>query len=892
MFEAMALFLRMPLEGDEMKKHVRRGRRRGIFFGAIVSITVVGLLLLLNSFRPKQRVAHDGPADLLQNGLVVEGAGTPTILVASFLGTFDDVDSLCVLASSLIASGSCVHPSASIRYRLFVNAELQRDKEWSAAHVRLALSGWMDVSFVLQVSAGYAEVMRGQFLCDTPHTLMFSGAKKMDCVNTQILFMHPHAFVPVGQLGITTSNFCGPIFSADPGPDLVASQFEHGADDRGHAVVATCGGDSLSFSDNPQFPIAVAVEDLSHIQWIVITPLNGLSHETAQFMNVKCLSRLSARHRVDPALVPTMEAMPKFANSLVQCDDANQVLRSVNHFVPLLMFTGVGALQSTIEAFRGKKFVDDASELWHCGIEAIWFVRAFTELAQSTDATAEEFMTRDQQQLKFYGDVLLDVAATKNITTSNLTIVMSEPGGTCLSACASKGLGCAPAALDWWFPNSCEGLMSLMPRHDWFCHYEVNPIIAAVAPCARFHDGYLVVRDGRVTSRNATCAASLPDVERVCTCIHSKSAATAQMQPLTDNDVKRLVSTAVWPASRDPHAIEEVQRNHSCPCPHKPYGLNEDFEAVCMEYLGDYKNVLSMIAMSNNVKFGRTAKFKVQYKNKCVEAILKPPQASFPMEPFAEYIAFEVDRTLGVKLIPPTTWMFVPMSAIEAASNSEFRFSQWINQEVIVYAFQTKLTTMDPTTSAILLGCSVQLFIRGARWQRGTPLHYDDRALDMVIPSSLHRTLPAQPAIARYLSDSMLIDTIMANDDRSSQKNSNVFPVGNGVFEYVLLDQGKSLYHEEVRSRYLVRLSESPTMDMRSTADGTPLCVFRKSTKDAFMTLQGNARLSERIKRFVPPLIWKAVGQKRLNWMDYRVERLRGHISHCVRLLGEERVSF
>jgi hypothetical protein len=874
-----------------MKKYVRRGKRRGVLYVGLPCVVLVIILCGLSRLRPMHGVSHaESDADNRQSGLAVEGASMPTVQVSSFLGSMHDVDSLCVLAASFRASGSCTHPDAMIRYRLFVSAESHRDSRWPAAQARLKLSGWSEMTPLAQDGLSYAEVLRGQFLCDTPHALMFRDAAPTNCVNIQILFLHPNTFVPIGQHGLTSTNFCAALLVGGSNPDLAASQFEHG-DEHVHAVVATCGGESLSLSEDPQFPIAVVVEELRRIRWIIATPLSGLGLETTRSMQIKCLSRTSARHRVELLLVPTMEAMPKFWTAAAQCEDAHQVLRSVGHFVPLITFSGMGALLSTLAAYGGKQYIDDSKQMSHCEIEKIWFVNAFEEMAKSGSAAAMEFMTGDPQQLRFFGDVLLDTKTVKNITTSNLTIVMSEPGSTCLSACASKGLGCAPAALDWWFPNSCEALASLMPHHDWFCHYEVNPILAAVAPCARFHDGYLVVRDDRVTSRNATCAASLPEIERVCTCIHAKAASTAQMQRLTSNDAARLVGAALWPPSRGPSLHGGAPDNTSCPCPSKPYGRNENFEAVCMEYLGDYRNVLVMTAMSNNIKFGRTAKFRVQYKNKCVEAILKPPQASFPLEPFAEYIAFEVDRTLDVKLIPPTTWMFVPMSAIEAASNAEIRFSQWINQEVFVYALQSRLTTLDPVSSALLIGCSVQLYVRGARWQRGTPLNYDDRSLDMLIPSTLRRGLPSHPAIVRYLSDAMVIDTIIANDDRSSQKNSNVFLAGLGEFEFVLLDQGKSLYHQEVRSRYLVRLSESPTMDMRATADGTPLCVFKKSTKEALMTLQGNAKMSERIKRFVPPFIWKAVGQKRLNWLDYRVERLRGHISHCVRLLGEDIVT-
>lgn len=876
-----------------MRKHGRRGKRRGVSSLILVCAFVITLIAGLYHFA-KQIRRSENPSFLIDSGLQVESATSTTILVASFLSAPEDVDSLCVLAASFIGTASCAHREAAIKYTLFVSPRLWKLKEWDVVRARLAMAGWVSFIDVLHESYGYSHVLRGQFLCEAAHATMFRGPVA-DCSSTQILFLHPQTFVPWGQQGISFTNFCQRIHQ-DNGPDSVASQFEH--DGGVHAVVATCGGETLPLSDDAQSPVAQSVHELERIRWMIITPLRGLSPTTSATMDVKCLSRMSAHHRIHQGFVPVVEAMPKFAAAAAQCDDAHRLLRQINHFVPLISFDGVSSMLATVSVSGGTKFIDDAAELPHCEVELIWFVAAFEELSSFLEIASPnngEFrsLRGGKPHLKFYGGVLLDVMPVRNITTANMTIVVSEPGASCLNACAGRGLGCAPAALDWWFPNSCGALKSLMPQHDWFCHNEANGALAAVAPCARFHDGYLIVRDPRVTSRNATCAASHPDVERVCTCIHAKLAATAQLRSLNDDDSLRLASTAFWPTNHISTLVTQLtSRNSSCPCPSGPYAATEDAEMVCMEYLADYKNVRSMTAMSNNVKYGRTAKFKLKYNNDCVEAIVKPPQLSFPLEPFAEYIAFEVDRTLGLRLIPPTTWLFVPMSAIEAAAhNVDPSFAQWVSQEVLMHVLQNRLTSVDPKTSAVLVGCSVQLFVRGARWQRGTPLNYDDRSLDLLIPSAL-RSPPQHALLLLYLSDAMILDTIIANDDRSSQKNSNVFPIGGGQYAFVLLDQGKSLYHPEVRSRYTVCLSETPTMDKRPSAEGTPLCIFRNSTKNALMSLEGSARLSERIKMFVPQQIWKAIGQKRLNWIDYRVERLRGHLSHCVRLLGEDKVSF
>lgn len=829
-----------------------------------------------------------------QDGLTVE-TGRDTIVVASFLQSLDDVDSLCVLVYSMIASKSCEHRAATVVYRLAVSRASWSDERWDGARLRLASAGWTSFELALSNEFVRGAALRSNFLCEDSYAKMFRSSSRLECDTTQVLFLDAHTFVPWGQEGLRFANLCAFIGTASEG-DLVASQFEHAAVGGIHAVVATCGGETLPFYEDPQSPIASAVEDLGRIRWMIISPLRGLTSETALKMQVKCLARLSAKHRMNRELVPVLEALPNFFRAVKQCDDAHSIVRQVDYFIPLVIFDEMRMMMEVITGSRGAKYIESYANVSHCGVERNWFVATFTKLAFATyekQALEQQFLVlRDGVEvlLFHYGQVHLHLLPNKNITTTNLTIVVSEPGASCLSACAGRSLGCAPAALEWWFPNSCGALRSFMPHHDWYCHYDANPMLAAVAPAARFHDGYLIVRDQRSVPRNATCSASLPDVERVCTCIHSRAAATAEMLPLTPTDVHRLESSVLWPASSVIDAVEKKSAaESSCPCPSKPYASSEDNEARCLEYLSNFSNVRRLAAMSNNVKFGRTAKFKVQYHDSCVEAILKPPQSSFPLEPFAEYIAFEIDRALRIHLIPPTSWMFLPITAIEEASRSESSFSQWVSQEVLVHVLQNRLTSVDPKSSAVLVGCSVQLFIRGARWQRGTPLNYDDRTLDLLIPSALVQSEqpPRNTRLLAYLSDSMLLDTILANDDRGSQKNSNVFPVGKGQFEPLLLDQGKSLYNQEVRSRYTVRLTDSPTLETRSSADGTPLCLFRKSTKSAILSLEGHARLSERIKRFVPPQIWKAVGQKRLHWMDYRVERLRGHIANCVRLLGE-----
>eukprot|EP00658_Telonema_sp_P-2_P030894 TRINITY_DN23244_c0_g1_i1.p1 TRINITY_DN23244_c0_g1~~TRINITY_DN23244_c0_g1_i1.p1 ORF type:complete len:607 (+),score=64.01 TRINITY_DN23244_c0_g1_i1:216-2036(+) len=193
--------------------------------------------------------------------------------------------------------------------------------------------------------------------------------------------------------------------------------------------------------------------------------------------------------------------------------------------------------------------------------------------------------------------------------------------------------------------------------------------------------------------------------------------------------------------------------------------------------------------MLSDLRFGRTAKLRVVYHHPClnyhlssaalvgrlkdgdaqspfayalgVGAVLKVPQSLFPIEPYAEYVAFEVDRLMHLNLIPPTTWLFVPISAIEEATmeyqNSpeavaaqekkaetaggavggggnttsasgvvddqsshppkqgvSYEYGRWFSQEVLRYATEKNLVVVHPTTGEKMLGCSVQLWLGNA----------------------------------------------------------------------------------------------------------------------------------------------------------------------------------
>lgn len=273
-------------------------------------------------------------------------------------------------------------------------------------------------------------------------------------------------------------------------------------------------------------------------------------------------------------------------------------------------------------------------------------------------------------------------------------------------------------------------------------------------------------------------------------------------------------------------------RPQECPC--HPQGIappTDELQQRCLEYLANFSNVDTVEAMVSDLRLGRTVKFRLQYKDACVRAIAKVPQSLFPLEPYAEYAAFEIDRLLRLHMVPPTTWIFVPLSRLETAAVTSLNvrgaeggmvaqrasaqsggagdvheYSRWVGKEVFMYAQSHNLLAMDPVDGRTVLGCSVQLWLQGVTPQHRTPLRFDDSYNQLLSASSARRhaagtllsepfvknilRLPAQvrnvDAVLRYLSDTYVFDSILGNDDRGSIKNSNAVKVVASDFTTVL----------------------------------------------------------------------------------------------------------
>ncbi|CUG92720.1 protein kinase, putative [Bodo saltans] len=190
-----------------------------------------------------------------------------------------------------------------------------------------------------------------------------------------------------------------------------------------------------------------------------------------------------------------------------------------------------------------------------------------------------------------------------------------------------------------------------------------------------------------------------------------------------------------------------------------------------------------------------------------VRCMLKVPQVLFPLEPFAEVAAYEIDRKLRIHRVPPTTLVAISIDWIKQQSVKraeqemkmvpEFleasrvaNYDEWIEflkqSKQALHKVSTKFDKDDEaqqhsrfTFNKTHVWCSLQLFLREVQPLLYTPLR---------VPYSKqhpgwHRWFdvefneyPVSEGPLLALSQMAIFDCILMNNDRSPNKNN--FAVG------------------------------------------------------------------------------------------------------------------
>jgi hypothetical protein len=352
-------------------------------------------------------------------------------------------------------------------------------------------------------------------------------------------------------------------------------------------------------------------------------------------------------------------------------------------------------------------------------------------------------------------------------------------------------------------------------------------------------------------------------------------------------------------------------------------------DMACKAYLADPANWESVKPMSSILSTGRTIKFRVFLRNGAA-AVMKVPQNKFVLEPSSEVEAFETDRLIGFKRVPPVAWVSFPLKYLQAACGSKVLsdttarqlplksqrsafYSQWFQKFVVEYKQAAAALHADPATKEPMLFVSLQIWMNDVHNADETALRPPPNYRQMM---KADRPFPKDAtnwtrAGVSELSDVSLFDFIIGNTDRWFGHNSFAFggcsadasvrpaprchnPTAPskqilGAPTYAFIDQGSSFYKTGPPDQTLYYGSKAkPTVD--------DLCRFRKASAEGILAV---ARLEKGHKDYYAEMLARlpkgifSIGSKYLvKAARTRVEHLAKMIEHCLERYPREDVMF
>eukprot|EP00906_Rhabdomonas_costata_P005294 RCo007959 len=253
-------------------------------------------------------------------------------------------------------------------------------------------------------------------------------------------------------------------------------------------------------------------------------------------------------------------------------------------------------------------------------------------------------------------------------------------------------------------------------------------------------------------------------------------------------------------------------------------------DAACLQYIGNRHNIRTIKPMASTLSQARTIKFRITFRHgepSPLRAIVKISQKKFLFEPHAEYLAFHLDRVLGLNRVPPTAWVYLPLTWIMACVTvMPPMYAQWVNLFVLEHPDVQPVIKRDPNNGERLIGVSVQLWMLDV-----VPL------MDSVYSNRPHEAAP-------QLSDLYVFDFLLGNSDRSTK---NTYVVGGCARDHcgapktrskiptqlIYLDQGSSFYKRPPPAG-------NPLTDPGNGVNST-FCKFRLSTYDRLIALSGSS---------------------------------------------------
>ena len=525
-----------------------------------------------------------------------------------------------------------------------------------------------------------------------------------------------------------------------------------------------------------------------------------------------------------------------------------------------------------------------------------------------------------------YTQLLSDVdIAERNLTYRRLTLEKSKPGDSCDDVCSARQAICKEDALSFVEINSCNAL-----KHYFGCGKCTMDYPGPDEPSYDHTDRMCYQNPLDYKRLRPNCSVSTPGRQRLCPCLPLEEA----YQLPVSFDVFGLTSSNESMNNRPTDVDADHQVSGCYPSRGASFFQND---SKCVSYLSDPRNIDFITSVGRTLRIGRTAKLMAHYKENGVKAIIKVPQRKFPHEAQSEYIAYVVDRALGVYRVPPTAFVFLKHSVLrrgfENVTAQERNESlSFVEDEVWHHVTErnANYNKIEAGTEPSL-GVSLQLWINDVHPMSHTNMTLPPKFHEMLVfehhnkkggKSSGGAPVPAK--YARAVGELMrmnIFDFIIGNDDRRPP-DKNTYVAGGckaycrGSSAFGFLDEPQVVYIDQGRS---VHFAGDPEGNLLSsgTKDSDMVCRnFPKDVVQRALDLSHNissvgalnktvtARsvhgegdsaegatftntLERQILSSVDPKIIAVLQEERINMLQNRLERFLMHVKRC---LAEEEV--
>eukprot|EP00668_Euglena_longa_P035488 GGOE01045586.1.p1 GENE.GGOE01045586.1~~GGOE01045586.1.p1 ORF type:complete len:448 (-),score=132.77 GGOE01045586.1:489-1706(-) len=336
----------------------------------------------------------------------------------------------------------------------------------------------------------------------------------------------------------------------------------------------------------------------------------------------------------------------------------------------------------------------------------------------------------------------------------------------------------------------------------------------------------------------------------------------------------------------DPYEADDGKEAKFCDPGNFEFHAASDDRCIS-RYLANRHNIRSIQPMSATLNFARTIKFRVTFrhstKDRPLKAILKVPQKKFVLEPYSELLGFKVDRLMGIKRVPPTGWLELPLEWLQLAVNRmDDIYIQWFKSFVVEYDQIQPLMRTDKYGEKHV-NVSLQLWMYGLHPLEDTsmmpPAEWED---------FLRAKVPVPPAwrpLMAELSDLLAFDFIIGNSDRGPHKNNYAIRSclrncggdprpDDGPPIFVHVDQGSAFYRA-------VGPDANPYTSLAANPAGR-CWLFRRSTAKRIQDLASKSSrhhtLLDQLRKKTPDMVLQHIGFDLVRAAQDRLDQLAQHL--------------